>query len=289
MNFLLLGADGQVGFVLGPMLETLGRVVGTTRASLDLADPSALRSALDTHRPDVVINAAAWTDVDGAERDPDGADRINHQAVALLGEEARSRRFALVHYSTDFVFDGEATRAYREEDATNPLSAYGRSKLAGEHALVDAPAIVLRTAWVYSLRRKSFVSSILRAAHEREVLRVVDDQHGSPTFADDLARATLEVLRRLGDDPFAALDEVRGVYHAAGAGTVSRYDFARAIVELDPQRATQTVRSIEPVPSTAYPLPAARPKYAPLDCGKLAARFAVTLPPWRDALERALG
>ncbi|MEO7095691.1 MAG: sugar nucleotide-binding protein, partial [Polyangiales bacterium] len=127
-----------------------------------------------------------------------------------------------------------------------------------------------------------------RAAHEREVLRVVDDQHGSPTFAHDLAHATVEVVRRLGADPFATIDGHRGVYHAAGEGTVNRYDFARAIVDLDPQRATQTVRSVEPVPSSAYPLPAARPKHAPLDCSKLTGRFAVTLRPWREALERAL-
>jgi dTDP-4-dehydrorhamnose reductase len=290
VKLLLLGADGQVGFELAPMLEKLGDVVGTTRAALDVADEAALRGTLDTHRPDVVINAVAWTDVDGAERDPAGADRINRDAVAMLGEEARARRFALLHYSTDFVFDGESTRAYREDDAPHALSAYGRSKLAGERALLDAnaPAIILRTAWVYSLRRKSFVTSILRAAHEREVLRVVDDQHGSPTFARDLAAASTRVLETLGKDPFAAIERVRGVYHAAGAGVVSRYDFARAIVELDPERATQTVRSIEPVPSSAYPLPAARPKYAPLDCGALARSFGVTLPPWRDALERAM-
>ncbi|MEO7097246.1 MAG: NAD(P)-dependent oxidoreductase, partial [Polyangiales bacterium] len=205
MKLLLLGADGQVGFELAPMLEALGEVVTTTRASVDLGDHASLRSAIASHRPDVVINAVAWTDVDGAERDPAGADRINHEAVAVLGDEARARKFALLHYSTDFVFDGEATRPYREDDATNPLSAYGRSKLAGERALLDgeAPAIVLRTAWVYSLRRKSFVTAILRAAHEREVLRVVDDQHGSPTFAHDLAHATVEVVRRLGADPFA--------------------------------------------------------------------------------------
>lgn len=289
MRILLLGADGQVGFACRASLARIAEVVATTRADVDVTSADALRATIDRARPDVVVNAVAWTDVDGAEKDEAGAMRVNAEAPAVLAELSRQKHFALVHYSTDFVFDGALDRAYVETDATNPLSAYGRSKLAGEREIMsrNAPAVVLRTAWVWSLRRKSFVTSILRLARERQTLRVVDDQIGSPTFADDLAEATARILDVR--DPFAAIDEARGVYHAAGEGAVSRFDFARAIVELDAKRSEHEVKTIEPVPSNAFPLPAQRPKHAPLDCTKLRERFGVVLPPWRDSLARALG
>ena len=291
MRTLLLGADGQLGFELRSKLAHLGDLGAATRATVDLADGAALRSALRTHAPDLVVNAAAWTDVDGAEKDPEGAMRINRDAVAILGEESLRAPFALVHVSTDFVFDGASTRAYVETDATNPLNVYGRSKLEGERALLDldAPALILRTAWVWSLRRKSFVTTILRVAREREVMKVVDDQVGNPTLARDLAEAIARIVEPLRADVVEGVRSARGLYHAAGTGAVSRFDFARAILDDDPARHEQVVRTLEPVPSEAFPLPARRPKHAPLDTTKLRDRFGVELPAWRTSLRAAFG
>ncbi|HEX4445831.1 MAG TPA: sugar nucleotide-binding protein, partial [Polyangiaceae bacterium] len=216
--------------------------------------------------------------------------RINADAVAVLGEECRRLRAGLIHYSTDFVFDGRGARPYREDDATAPLGAYGRSKLAGEQALAksEAPAVVLRTAWVYSPGRRSFVASILRLARERETLRIVADQSGSPTFAGDLAFATALLVHSVRSDPFGAIDEARGVYHLAGAGVATRFELAQAVIADDPRAQEHRVRLVEPVSSAEYPLPAPRPSYAPLDCDKMKRRFGIALPPWRETLARAL-
>jgi dTDP-4-dehydrorhamnose reductase len=290
MEIVLLGSAGQVGLPLSGALGTFARVRAFDRASLDLANVGALREALRAARPDVVVNAAAFTDVDGAERDEAAATRVNGDAVAALGEECRRLGAGLIHYSTDFVFDGKASRPYREDDPAAPLGAYGRSKLAGEQALAasGAPAIVLRTAWVYSPRRRSFVTSILRAARERETLRVVSDQTGNPTFAADLAGATALLLYAMRKDPFAAIDEARGIYHLAGSGVATRFELAAAAIASDPHAAEHRVRRLEPVSTADYPLPAPRPAFAPLDCGRMFERFGIALPPWKDALARSL-
>jgi len=289
VKILLLGRNGQLGHELRGPLACIGDTVARSREEADLADIASLRRALDEAGPDVVVNAAAHTDVDGAERDPEAARKINRDGVAFLGEEAKKRRFALVHVSTDFVFDGEKKTPYVETDEPRPVNAYGQSKLEGERALEElgAPAIVLRTAWVYSLRRKSFVTAILRAAREREELRVVADQVGNPTFCRDLAQAIAMIVYALRDDVFASFDELRGVYHLAGEGEVSRYDFARAILELDPKREEQRVQKVLPIASNEYPLPARRPAYSSLSSAKIHEALGIRLPHWRDALERA--
>jgi dTDP-4-dehydrorhamnose reductase len=290
MKALLIGSGGQVGRALVGALGSIGDVVPLDHAALDVGDLAAVRAAVRAHRPDVVINASAYTLVDKAEGDETTATRINGDAVAALGEECKSLRIGLVHYSTDFVFDGKATRPYREDDPTAPLGAYGRSKLAGEKALVEmeAPAVILRTAWVYSVGRPSFVSAILRAAREREALRVVSDQVGNPTFAADLAVATALMLFGVRADAYEGIASLRSIYHLAGRGFTSRYELAKAIVELDPKKAEHRVKTIEPIASSEYPLPAQRPAYAPLDCSKAKQRLGVELPDWRQALARAL-
>lgn len=188
------------------------------------------------------------------------------------------------------MFDGLKGAPYVETDAPCPLNEYGRSKLEGEQALdaIDAPAIVLRTAWVYSLRKKSFVSSILRLARERTDLRIVSDQIGNPTFCRDLAICTALVLYGIRKNPLAGLRDARGVYHLAGTGHVDRCRFAQRILSLDPRKQEQIVKSVTPVGSDAYPLPAKRPTNAPLDCSKFSNTFGAALPPWEEALERAL-
>jgi dTDP-4-dehydrorhamnose reductase len=297
MKILLLGSGGQVGAALVGALGSFAEVTalarlprGSAGVGLDVGDLVALRDALRQARPDVVVNASAYTDVDAAEREEERATRINGEAVGLMGEECRRMRAGLVHYSTDFVFDGKSARAYREDDATAPLGAYGRSKLAGERMLGEggAPALVLRTAWVYTTWRKSFVSSILRLAREREALRIVSDQVGNPTFAGDLASVTGQLLYRVRADPFAAIDAARGVYHVAGGGQATRFELAVAALELDPRKQEHKVRKLEPIATSEYPLPAQRPAYAPLDCAKFRARFGLALPEWREALGRAL-
>jgi dTDP-4-dehydrorhamnose reductase len=290
MKILVLGSRGQVGSEALWPLSSFGEVVGADLTEVDIGDVDALRAFVRGVAPDLIVNAAAYNEVDRAETDEAGAFRVNAHAVALLGEEMKRARGALIHYSTDFVFDGRATRPYREDDETGPLGKYGASKLAGERALVemDAPAIVLRTAWVWSLRRKSFVSAMLKLAREREVLRVVADQVGCPTSARDLAEITALIAFAARRDLHGAFREARGIYHAAGAGHCSRFELAKAAIELDPRKSEHAVKSLEPVPTSAYPLPAQRPAFAPLDCGKLRDRLGVALPPWRDSLARAL-
>jgi dTDP-4-dehydrorhamnose reductase len=294
-----------VGHELVGAFGCAGEVLGLGRAAVDLeggaADGSsrsrstgfaALAARLDDWRPDLVVNAASYNEVDRAEGEPELAHRINAEAVGQLGQLCRERRIGLVHYSTDFVFDGKKLpgNLYTEEDPARPLGAYGRSKLAGEQALRDAeaPAVVFRTAWVYSLRRKSFVSAILRGARQRESLSVVADQVGNPTFCRDLAVATALAVRGLGRDVHGALLERRGVYHLANQGHCSRHELAVAALAEDPRRHEHRATRVDPVPTSAYPLPAARPAYAPLDCTRASAVFGVALPPWRDGLRRAL-
>ncbi len=290
MNVLVLGTGGQVGASLVGMLGCFAKVTPVPRTALDVGDLDALRGVLRAAQPHVVVNASAYTEVDAAERDEPRATLVNGDAVGVMGEECQRMRAGLVHYSTDFVFDGGGSRPYREDDPVAPLGAYGRSKLAGERALTDsgAPAVVLRTAWVYTRWRKSFVSAMLRLAREREVLRVVSDQVGNPTFANDLACATAQLLYGMRSDPFAALAEARGIYHVAGAGQATRFELAVAALELDPRSQEHKVRKIEPIATSEYPLPAERPAYAPLDCTKFQARFGLALPGWKEALTRAL-
>jgi len=290
MRVLLLGADGQLGHELRGPLACFADLATTTRSELDLSDTHRLGELVSRVAPALIVNAAAYTKVDEAEHDPEQADRINQRAVAALGRVARQQHVGLIHISTDFVFDGKSTRPYREDDSPAPVNAYGRSKLAGELALrdLDAPAIVLRTAWVYSLRRKSFVSSILKNAAERKLLRVVSDQVGNPTFCRDLAQAIALLAHRLGPAPFEALRAARGIYHLAGSAEASRHELATEVVAAHPDPSCLAVQRIEPIVSSELKQGAPRPLRTVLDCSKIEARFGLRLPHWRDGLRRAL-
>jgi dTDP-4-dehydrorhamnose reductase len=292
MRILLLGASGQLGFELGGALGCFAEVEARSRAEADaaLGEPDLARRLIADARPAVIVNASAYTDVDGAEREPDIARRVNADFVRQLGIEAIRTGAALVHFSTDFVFDGDKGSPYLETDPPRPLGEYARSKLEGEQALVEmeAPALVIRTAWVYSLRRKSFVTTILRLARERETLQIVTDQIGSPTFCRDLAGAVALILYGMRADPVDAIRASRGIYHLAGDGQVSRFDFAQAIVELDPKKQEHKVKNLVPIGTADFPLPARRPLATPLYAGKARATWGVALPDWRGALARAL-
>lgn len=288
MKILLLGSQGQVGWELARSLLPLGEVTALSRAEADLANPDALRRVIRTHEPELIVNAAAYTAVDRAETDEASAFAVNAVAPGILAEEARPRNALLIHYSTDYVFDGSAARPHSETGATDPQSAYGRSKLAGEAAIVAVGGayLILRTSWVYGARGHNFLHTMLRLAREREALRVVADQIGAPTWSRWIADATAHVARQAMGRK-AAGDFQSGIYHLASAGATSWHGFACAIIEqyreLNPD-AGLAVKTIVPIATADYPLPAKRPANSRLDCAKLAQDYGIVAPDWLQAL-----
>jgi dTDP-4-dehydrorhamnose reductase len=285
---LLIGPSGQIGWELKQTLATLGPVHTLDRPALDLASAESIRRALRETAPGLIVNAGAYTAVDQAESEPDLAQAVNGTAPGILAEEAKRLGAALVHYSTDYVFDGRNTRPYREDDATGPVNAYGRSKLAGEQAIaaVGGAYLILRTAWVYSLRGNNFLTTIRRLAAEREELRVVDDQRGAPTWAGGIAEATALILTRCnaGSDPGELLEK-RGLYHLTAAGETTWFGFAEAIVaEMHAAGEHVSAKGLTAIATADYPMPAQRPAWSVLDCGKTRDAFGVALPHWHDQL-----
>lgn len=285
---LLIGSSGQIGWELKQTLATLGPVHTLDRPALDLASAESIRRALRETAPGLIVNAGAYTAVDQAESEPDLAQAVNGTAPGILAEEAKRLGAALVHYSTDYVFDGRATRPYREDDATGPVNAYGRSKLAGEQAIaaVGGAYLILRTAWVYSLRGNNFLTTIRRLAAEREELRVVDDQRGAPTWAGGIAEATALILTRCNarSGP-GELMEKRGLYHLTAAGETTWFGFAEAIIaEMHAAGELVSARELTAIATADYPTPAQRPAWSVLDCGKTRDAFGVALPHWHDQL-----
>lgn len=276
-GILLLGRDGQLGKALRIPLQALGEVTALGRAEADLADPVGLRMVLRDLRPETIVNAAAYTAVDKAEAEPELAMRVNAVGVGVIGEEAARIGARVVHYSTDYVFDGTKDSPYTEIDLPHPLQVYGKSKLAGEDALLGsgALALVLRTSWVYAAKGRNFLTTMLRLGRAREEVRVVDDQIGAPTAADDLADATVEVLKKW--------QAQAGVYHMTAQGAVSWAGFAKEVFALAGLQAR-----VAPISSEEYPTPAARPKNSRLAGDKVLADFGVALPPWRDGLRRVM-
>jgi dTDP-4-dehydrorhamnose reductase len=294
-RILLLGPRGQLGWELRRSLAPLGEVIAAGRDHIDLAALATLKDAADGLRPALIVNAAAYTAVDAAEGDEETAMRVNGLAPGLLAEVARARGIPLVHFSTDYVFDG-ATRGsgrdggFTEADPVGPCNAYGRTKLAGEDAIRDAARahLIFRTAWIYAARGRNFLLTMRRLGRERDEITIVDDQRGSPTWARALADATAQVLaRHWAARPPDALTAVAGTYHLASAGQTSWHGFARAIFATasDADRATPTLR---PVPTSAFPTPARRPAWSVLDCGKARRTFGIALPHWRTGLELCL-
>ena len=291
MKLLVLGAGGQVGYELVRALAPVGEVVSATRDDagtlrVDLANADSLAAALDAARADVIVNAAAYTAVDRAEDEPELADRVNHRAVAEIGAWAKRNGRRVVHYSTDYVFDGSSKRPYRENDATAPLGAYGRSKLAGEDALRASGArhLIVRTAWVYAARGNNFLRTMLRLAGERDELRVVADQTGAPTPASLVADASAAMLRQWLDDGENAGRD--GTYHLVSAGRCSWFEFAEAIVDGAADRGVIERRPrVVPIATAEYPTRARRPAYSVLDTSKAASTFGLQLADWHAGLE----
>ncbi|SER35345.1 dTDP-4-dehydrorhamnose reductase [Azotobacter beijerinckii] len=296
MRILLLGKNGQVGWELQRALAPLGEVVALDRHGEqglcgDLADLDGLTATLRALDPDVIVNAAAYTAVDKAENEPELALRINGEAPGVLAREAARLGAWLVHYSTDYVFDGSGEQPWREDAPTGPLSVYGRSKLAGEAAIAasGARALVFRTSWVYAARGGNFAKTMLRLARERDQLRVIADQIGAPTGAELIADVTAHALRQvLGS---ADASPLGGVYHLAAAGETSWFDYARFVL-LQTEQAGEVLKvgheQIEAIPTSAYPTPAQRPLNSRLDTTKLQETFGLHLPNWQDGVARML-
>jgi dTDP-4-dehydrorhamnose reductase len=287
----LFGPTGQLGHELPRALAHLGQVIALNRASADLARPESLRSVVRGHSPHIVINAAAYTAVDRAESEPDLANIVNADAPRVLAEEAQALGACMVHYSTDYVFDGQKGSPNNENDLPNPLSAYGRSKLAGENAVTAAchRHLIFRTSWLFGAHGENFLKTILRLAAERETLRVVADQRGTPTSVATVATSTAEVL---GSQLNTWDEDSRwGVYHLAADGETTWHGYARYIV--DQARSLgitlrATAETVVPITSAEYRTPAPRPANSRLDTAKLRSRFGVHLPDWRRGVEQVL-
>jgi dTDP-4-dehydrorhamnose reductase len=280
---LLVGKNGQVGWELRRALAPMAELVCVDFPDIDLANPDSIRRWVHHSRPGVVINAAAYTAVDKAEAEPDLAMKINGTAPGILAEAARQAGALMVHYTTDYVFDGAKATPYLETDAPNPLGSYGRSKLAGEQAVQAAGGahLIFRLCWVYGARGQNFLLTILRLAREREKLRVVDDQIGAPTWSRLIAEATSLALRQIAGRPDAA--GLSGTYHLAAAGLTSWHGFAREILRLMPA-AGKKCADLEAIPTAQYPTPARRPPHSALCCDKLEQTFGLRLPPWDESL-----
>jgi len=279
-TILLLGATGQVGHELRRTLDPLGAIRAPDRSAVNLTDPDALRRTVDEVSPALIVNAAAYTDVDGAEDEPEAAAAINAHAPQVLAEAAQSVGGWLVHYSTDYVFDGTKTTPYREADPPNPVNVYGRTKRKGETAIQDVGGrfLILRTSWVYSRRRSNFLRTMLRLAEDRDRLTVVDDQIGTPTWAGWIADATASLLRRLFDTQDAG--SLSGLYHLAAGGQTSWYGFARAIFT----RFGVDDVTVDPVSSDKYPTTAQRPAYTALASARARNTFDLDIPSWTEQL-----
>lgn len=283
-RILLTGSRGQVGWELARTLSTLGEITAVDSREMNLADPDAIRRVMGMVRPHIVVNPAAYTAVDKAESEPDLARAVNATAPGILAEEAEKVGALLVHYSTDYVFDGGGETPWLEDSATGPLNVYGATKLAGEQAIRERCRrhLIFRTSWVYGLRGANFLLTMRRLMKERPELKIVADQIGAPTWCRGLAEATAQVLAQVGS-PARGADkpEPWGVYHMTNGGETSWHGFAQAILELD---AAETPARLLPIPSGDYPTPARRPLNSRLDNDRLARVFGIRLPHWRDAL-----
>ncbi|MBS0392328.1 MAG: dTDP-4-dehydrorhamnose reductase [Proteobacteria bacterium] len=288
MNILLLGKNGQVGWELQRSLAVLGRVTALGHDEADFTQPQAVAATVRAHKPDVIVNAAAHTAVDKAEGEPGHARLLNATTPGLLAEAAAQLGAWLVHYSTDYVFDGSGDRPWTEIDAPAPLSVYGATKLEGEQLIQHSGCrhLILRTSWVYAARGGNFAKTMLRLAQERERLTVIDDQWGAPTGAELLADVTAHALRHLQARP-----QDGGVYHCAAGGETTWHAYAKWVIEYA-RKASEAIKikaiEIAPVPTSAFPTPAWRPLNSRLDTHRLQATFGLTLPHWQQGVSRML-
>jgi dTDP-4-dehydrorhamnose reductase len=290
MRILLLGKIGQLGWELQRTLAPLGPLAALDYPEIDLLHLDSLSPKVEASRPQVIINATAYTAVDRAESEADVAWGINAVAPGWLAQKAAEMGAAFIHYSTDYVFDGRLGRPYVETDPPNPLGVYGQSKLEGERLVQDAGGayLILRTSWVYSLRRDSFVTKVLEWARKNRVLHMVTDQVSNPTWARMLAEITAQVLATGGQNVVSSLGERSGIYHLAGSGYASRMEWAQEILHLDPHKEEQLAEELRPAQTIDFPSAAQRPLFSALNCDKFTDTFGLRLPDWKFALQLAM-
>lgn len=281
-KILILGSYGQVGWELRRTLSPLGQIIAHDRNTFDLSSPEFTKNALHEIKPDVIVNAAAYTAVDKAETEKEACMAINARAPQVLAEEAKKLKALLIHYSTDYVFDGSSIHPYKEHDKPNPLNIYAKSKLEGDQAILSSgcPHVILRTSWVYGSRGQNFVLTMLKLAQQKDFLKIVDDQLGAPTWSRMIAEATAQVIARYqGQD---------GLYNLTSAGKTSWCGFAKSIFDLHSAKKGLKVPEVMSIPSSEYPVPAKRPQNSLLCHEKLQKTFNIRLPDWKDALQMCL-
>jgi dTDP-4-dehydrorhamnose reductase len=287
MRILLFGGNGLLGREFQRNLISLGEVYAPSRQDVDFSDFQKLTNLITHLKPHIIINAAAYTDVDQAEKEPELAMRVNGIALGVISEAANKVRASLLHFSSDYVFDGSKKSPYAERDLPNPINVYGQTKLAGEkiiHEMGDA-YIILRTSWLYSMERNNFVTNLLSWARQKDVIRVVVDQTGSPTWTRWLAQTTCNLLNNAGDEPYDFIKQKKGVYHLAGKGSVSRYDWARFILASEPHREQHMYTSLQPASSDEFKGLASRPSYSVLDSSLFENEFNLVVLSWERYLK----
>jgi dTDP-4-dehydrorhamnose reductase len=284
---LLFGKTGQLGSVLNVKFQNYN-LQAYDYPEVDFNQPEQVRQLILQIQPGLIINAAAYTAVDQAEQEPEKAFNINGYSVQAIAESAKKIGAILIHYSTDYIFDGKKQSLYTEEDQANPINVYGESKLLGEKKIIETEGhyLIFRLSWVFSLTHPSFVTKVLEWTRKFKTLRIVDDQTSSPTWANMVAEKTLTLIQK--DNVADLIKSKPGVYHLAGRGTVSRFEWAKAILELDPLRSEQMTREILPAKTADFPTPASRPKFSGLDCTKFETTFNLKIPDWKFSLAQAL-
>jgi dTDP-4-dehydrorhamnose reductase len=284
---LLFGKTGQLGSVLNGKFQNYN-LLAYDYPEVDFNIPEQVRQLIFQIQPGLIINAAAYTAVDQAEQEPEKAFNINAYSVQAIAESAKKIGASLIHYSTDYVFDGVKKSLYTEEDQPNPINVYGESKLLGEDKIIESGGsyFIFRLSWVFSLTHPSFVTKVLEWTKKFKTLRIVDDQTSSPTWANMVAEKTLTLIQK--DNVADLMKSKPGVYHLAGKGTVSRFEWAKAILELDPLRSEQMTREILPAKTADFPTPASRPKFSGLDCTKFETTFNLKIPDWKISLAQAI-
>jgi dTDP-4-dehydrorhamnose reductase len=290
MKIVLIGKNGQLGWEFQHTLPLLGESISLGRNDLDVSDPRAIQNILSEMKPNLIFNASAYTEVDLAETQIELATKINATAPGVMADIARKIKATFIHYSTDYVFDGRNRTPYTENDPVNPLNIYGKSKLIGEENIKQAgdAYLILRTSWVYSMRGNSFVNKVLGWSRRNKNLKIVSDQIGSPTWARALAEITSLAIAASKANLLNIVREQRGIYHLAGSGYTSRYEWAKRILANDPNRTEQLIQTIEPVPSGEFPTPALRPLFTALNCAKFEESFGLCLPSWEESLQLAM-